>query len=241
MNSVIANTNDLNELPSAWSLVSRGLFLKKIAVALLFIAMVLIFGYFLSPWVFMIACVPLSVDLVGRTFCLAAPVPRRWPIRLSVASQVTGLIVLVTCSLAVPNIGVGLGLLLAMIFQISAARLFTVFLTDVARRLERDDLASRIDKLRTDLRQFLFSFYGFGMIVLVTSTVAVLAGIMMFGFGLIFTIPIGMMIILVVAVPTFGVYVKMVRTYHDVISQVNTAVRDVANANYTPLASDADV
>ena len=236
----IMHTNAVNELQASWRLVYRGLLLKKMAVGLLLVAMALAIGYLMSPWVFVIACLPLVVDLMGRIRCLAAPVPQRGPIRLSVAAQSTGLIALVTCSLAVPNIGIGLGLLLAIIFQISAARLFTVFLADVARRLEREDLASQIDKLKRSLRQFLFSFYGFSMITLVTATVAILAGFMMWGIGLMFTIPIGMMIILVVAVPTFGVYLKMVRTYHDVISQVNIAVRDTANGAFTPMSGDAD-
>jgi len=200
-----------------------GLRLKSLGSTVLLIGLVVSVLFF-SPWVWLvIACLTMGIDLAGRILCLRAPVLGRKSIRWSVAAQATGLIMLLFLSL----FGKGwilAGLVAAVICQISAARWFVRFLAELADSIGRPELAERITELRIRLNLFASSLYGAGFSSLVIAAAAIFFGLMSFGIGLVFSIPIGGMAIVLIFLMSMGVYLRMLVVYREVIRSIGEAV-----------------
>lgn len=203
--------------------VRTGLRLKSLGSSVLLIGLVVSVLSF-SPWVWLTAaCVTMGIDLAGRMLCLRAPVPGPKSIRWSVAAQATGLILLLFLSL----FGKGwmlAGFAVAVICQISAARWFVRFLAELADSIGRPDLADRIIELRIRLNLFASSLYGAGFSSLVIAAAAIFFGLMSFGIGFVFSIPIGGMAIILIFLMSMGVYLRMLVVYREVIRSVGEAV-----------------
>lgn len=203
--------------------VRFGLRLKRIGSTLLLIALPLSLLVRSSYGLLAIASFVMAVDLAGRSLCLNGPVPNPRPIRWSVAAQATGLLLLLVFGL----FGKGwllAGLTLAIICQLSAARWFITYLEELARTIDRPDLAGRIDELRIRLNLFATSLYGSGFSSLVIAAAAVLFGLMSYGIGWMISIPIGGMAIVFVMLTSLAVYLRMLVVYRDVIVSIERAI-----------------
>ena len=205
------------------SAVRTGLRLKSLGSSVLLIGLVVSVLSF-SPWIWLTtACVTMGIDLAGRMLCLRAPIPRPTSIRWSVAAQATGLILLLFLSLFGTGWMLG-GLAAAVICQISAARWFVRFLAELADSIGRPELADRITELRMRLNLFASSLYGAGFSSLVIAAAAIFFGLMSFGIGFVFSIPIGGMAIVLIFLMSMGVYLRMLVVYREVIRSVGEAV-----------------
>ncbi|MFN9719763.1 MAG: hypothetical protein ACK58L_13775 [Planctomycetota bacterium] len=205
--------------------VSRGLFLKRIAMGCLLVGLPLCI---IIPdpvaWA-TVAMITIVVDLAGRVLCTKAPITDRKAIRFSIAAQSTGLILL--CVLSRFNrMGILSGLAAAMICQISAARWFVSFLTQIATEVSRPDLAASIELLRSRLSAFAISLYGAGLTALIVSMAAVI--VILFSYGLLLPIasPMGLMVIIFVLLVSHGLYLRMAMVYRSVIQSIARAIED---------------
>ena len=209
--------------------VRTGLWLKRIGSILLLIVLPLSL-ISMSPYIIMaMAAFVIIVDLLGRTLCLKGPIANSRSIRWSVAAQTTGLVLLLASGLFGPG-WILAGLTLAVICQLSAARWFITYLTELAQVIERPDLAGKIDELRRRLNQFATSLYGSGLSSLVIAIAAVLIGFMACGIGWIITVPIGAMAIVLILLVSLAVYLRMLVVYREVIGSIEQAVATKAKS-----------
>lgn len=209
--------------------VRTGLWLKRIGSMLLLIVLPLSL-ISMSPYIIMaMAAFVIIVDLLGRTLCLKGPIANSRSIRWSVAAQATGLVLLLASGLFGPG-WILAGLTLAVICQLSAARWFITYLTELAQVIERPDLAGKIDELRRRLNQFATSLYGSGLSSLVIAIAAVLIGFMACGIGWIITVPIGAMAIVLILLVSLAVYLRMLVVYREVIGSIEQAVATKAKS-----------
>ena len=213
----------MTDATSELKAVRTGLWLKRIGSMLLLIVLPLSL-ISMSPYIIMaMAAFVITVDLVGRMFCLKGPIANSRSIRWSVAGQSTGLVIL----LASGVFGQGwilAGLTLAVICQLSAARWFVSYLAELAQFIERPDLTDRITVLSRRLNLFAISLYGSSVSSVVIAIAAFLFGLMSWGIGWVISVPLGGMAIILILLVSLASYLRMLVIYREVIGSLEQAV-----------------
>ncbi|MFN7873978.1 MAG: hypothetical protein ACK5PB_01580 [Pirellula sp.] len=219
----------MTDATSELKAVRTGLWLKRIGSMLLLIVLPLSL-ISMSPYIIMaMAAFVITVDLVGRMFCLKGPIANSRSIRWSVAGQSTGLVIL----LASGVFGQGwilAGLTLAVVCQLSAARWFVSYLAELAQFIERPDLTDRITDLSRRLNLFAISLYGSSVSSVVIAIAAFLFGLMSWGIGWVISVPLGGMAIILILVVSLASYLRMLIIYREVIGSLEQAVATKAKS-----------
>ena len=219
----------MTDATSKLKAVRTGLWLKRIGSMLLLIVLPLSL-ISMSPYIIMaMAAFVITVDLVGRMFCLKGPIANSRSIRWSVAGQSTGLVIL----LASGVFGQGwilAGLTLAVVCQLSAARWFVSYLAELAQFIERPDLTDRITDLSRRLNLFAISLYGSSVSSVVIAIAAFLFGLMSWGIGWVISVPLGGMAIILILLVSLASYLRMLIIYREVIGSLEQAVATKAKS-----------
>lgn len=179
--------------------------------------------------------IAMTIDAIGRTCCLAAPIPQRFTICASVILQWIGLIGAAIIGHQSYEIGIRSVLtdpsapLFAVVFQGLAALLFTDFLDQVAFAIRRPELRERADVLRSTLRQILAGTGSLAVIGVVIVFVAVIVTVCTCGAGYYASILLGAVTLIPIVAFILYVVVKMFFEYAVVISRLRVAVLEYAN------------
>lgn len=211
-------------LPSLWKSVAQGLTLKLLAMWLIFPSMLFPFIFHSHIGLMLAAIVPLSIDLVGRCYCARAPVNKRAAIRISILAQSIAILALAVLAIVAGLPGVILGLVLAVAFQISAAKWFIAHLKLIALYIDQPSLASNLDQLQRRLLATTLSTYGTGAIIVIVLPCAFLIGLMAYGIGLIITLPFAFLIITPVLVSSMVLYFFMLFSYERTLRELRDAI-----------------
>lgn len=223
---------------SPWRLVAFGLSLKLVAMWMIFPSM--LFPFFFPSYtglVFAALC-PLLVDLVGRSYCVWAPVTETRPIKLSLLAQFTGVIGLAVMPILLGLAGVMIGLLWAVVFQISAAKAFVKHLKAIALTIDQPEIAHGIDQLRRRLLATSMSLYGNGSISVVVLSCAIVFGLFAYGLGLLITIPLAFLFLMPLVMTTMVLYFLMLYSYERYLSQLRRALYSFSESSREPPPSD---
>lgn len=182
-----------------------GLLVKLVAMWLLPSGLVLPFIWMSENAMLVAVLIPLVLDLAGRCCCVVLDGGNRWLIRMSILAQVMVIVGLIAFWASVPN-GIIFGLLWAVPFQMAAAASFTGHLEQIAKLMGQPDLVEQMQKLRRDVFKASITSHVAFLWTLLLGAVALLIGIMMYGIGLIFTLPMAFLGVLPFwgAAVTFG-------------------------------------
>lgn len=225
----------MSEQRAAWQVVAIGLRMKLIAVWGLGI-----FFLFLTTQILLVSLlVPvLAIDLIGRSFCLTAPVERRVAIHCSVICQVIGIALLAISAFWSLTIAVALHVVAATVCQLFAAFFFTSFLGEVAIALGRRDLEDDIAALNQSLRRVTWAGISLGayLILIVALTILLL---MVFYYGGVCVAGPFLMVAwipgVLLTIPVFG---GMIIKYVKTVSRIRGAVTEAATI---PVSTDRSI
>jgi hypothetical protein len=209
--------------PRQWELVAQGLTLKLLAMWLIFPSLIFPFIHASHFGLMLAALFPLSIDLVGRCFCMSAPVLNKNPIRLSIMAQCSGILALTLLTLVAGLAGAVLGIVIAAVFQASAAKWFIAHLKLIAERLDRPEMVVNLGHLQRRLLATTLSMYGGGAITIIVLPCALLLGLMAYGIGLILTLPIAFLILTPILVSSMVVYFFMLYSYERTLRELRNA------------------
>lgn len=207
-----------------WSAVQKGLTLKLAAMWLIFPSLAVPYAFLTPASVSLAALMPLLLDLAGRCLCLRAPILNRGPIRFSVIAQIAGIAGLLMLSFAADTPGVIIGLIWAAVCQASAAKWFVRHLQSIALELQAPQAASAVEQLRGRLVAATLSTYGTGVMIVLVLTTAIFVGLMTWGIGWIFTIPVAFVLLMPLVTSCMVLYFLMLRTYEKTLSQLRQVI-----------------
>jgi len=209
---------------SPWKSVALGLYLKLVAMWMILPSMLFPIVLPTHLGVLFAALLPLLIDLVGRCYCARAPVTEKLPIKLSILAQCTGVVGLAAMAVFAGLGGVILGLVWAAILQVSAAKWFIKHLKAIALDIGQPTIAVGMDQLRRRLIATTLSVYGSGVISLVVLACAFFFGMMAYGIGLLFTIPLAFLILMPLVMSSMVLYFFMLYSYERCLSELRQAI-----------------
>lgn len=179
-------------------------------------------------------------DFCGRVLVWTSRIGDRLLIGSSVVAQAIGLISAVSFSVAVPSIGLPIGLLIAAIFQVIAALTFTNYLADLGRYLGDAETTQTATRVRYDIFAALGSGVGMGLIALPVVFLVVIVSVCS-GYALLFfALPIGGIILLMTSVPVLYFVAAMLKRYGEVHSQIRATISAASSSSDGPLDQAED-
>ena len=221
----------MNDDRSAWQFVAIGLRVKLVAMwgfGLFFLmlgAQTLVLSLLIPV---------LATDLVGRTFCAAAPIPRRALIYCSVICQVLGITLLAISAFWTITIVIALHIVAATVCQLFAAFFFTNFLGEVALALNRRDLEEEIEDLKQSLRRLTWAGISLGAYLILVAVVTVLLLMLFYYGGVCVATPFLMVAWIPGVLLTIPVFGGMVVKYAKTIPKIRKAVIEAATIPVGP-------
>lgn len=221
----------MNDERSAWQFVAIGLRVKLIAMW----GFGLFFLLLAAQTLVLSLLVPvLAIDLLGRSFCVAAPIPRRASIHCSVICQVIGISVLAASAFWKITIIVAIHIVAATCCQLFAAFFFTNFLGDVAGVLGRRDLENDVEELNQSLRRGTWAGISLGAYLIVVVMATVLLLMVFYYGGVCIATPFVMVAWIPAVLLTIPVLGNLVIKYAKTIPKIRKAVIEAATIPIEP-------
>lgn len=214
----------------SWNVVRRGLEFKLAALVLFaglpLLAPLLWYGDLNLRWLLLGVAFAAAPDFLGRCLCLAAPLPRRLSIALSVVFEAFAFGAIAAIGYAGTRFELGVGVLVAGSLQLASAVLFVNFLRAASEALQRPDATRLVDQLSWRLSYGLFATWGLGFATFIAAGIVLTVSVVTCGFGFYVAAPIAALVLLPVALLTAGSAAAMYWAYGSAMWSVRAGITE---------------
>ncbi len=209
----------------AWWLVRLGLQIKLIAMWMLLVAWMIPMVLPNQYGVLMAFTMPLALDFIGRCCCGFVRIRESLAVRISILCQFFGILGLCVFTFVLGWTGLAVGLVWVSLFQWMAAGTFVSFLMGLAIALQSPDIHAGLDLVHSRVLRTGVTFYTALLFSAFVLMVAIICGLFLFVIGLIFTLPLALVVMLPLVAATLGAYFLLLYGYQAQLRALRTQIQ----------------